>query len=153
MNVVYETRCLGVIIDSQLSWTSNLENLCKSFGKKVRQLKRFKYLPTSTLEKIYFSSIVPTVTYCSLVWGTGTPFLMNELDHIHSKAAKIIYRLPWDISDQEDLESTRWEPLSNQYKKKLLTLMYKVNSNITPVKTTNLLRVAFRNYRPTVGTS
>ena len=101
LNVVYETRCLGVIIDSQLSWTSHLEHLCKSFGKKVRQLKRFKY----------FSSIAPTVTYCSLVWGTGTPSLMNELDLIHSRAAKIIHRLPWDISDQEALENTRWEPL------------------------------------------
>ena len=146
LNVVYETRCLGVIIDSQLSWTSHLEHLCKSFGKKVRQLKRFKYLPTSTLEKIYFSNIVPTVTCCSLVWGTSTPFLMNERDHIHARAAKIIHRLPWDISDQEALESTRWEPLSNQYKTKLLTLMYKVNSNISPVKITNLFSIANPHY-------
>ena len=65
LDVAYETRCLGVIIDSQLSCNSHLEHLCKSFGKKVKQLKRFKYLPTSTLEKIYFSSIVPTITYCS----------------------------------------------------------------------------------------
>ena len=78
LDVVYETRCLGVIIDSQLSWNSHLEHLCKSFGKKVRQLKRLKCLLTSTLEKIYFSSIVPTITYCSLVWGTSTPTIFNE---------------------------------------------------------------------------
>ena len=118
LDFVYETRCLGVIIDSQLSWNSHSEHLFKSFGKKVRQLKRFKYLPTSTLEKIYVSSIVPTITYCSLVWGTSIPSLMNELDHIHARTAKIIHRLPWDISDQEALES-RWEratikPISNE---------------------------------------
>lgn len=146
LDVVHETRCLGVIIDSQLSWNSHLEYLCKSFGKKVRQLERFKYLPTSTLGKIYFSSIVPTITYCSLVWGTSTPSLMNELDHIHARAAKIIHRLPRDISDQEALGRTRWEPLSNQYKKKLLTLMYKVNSNITPAKITNLFSIANPHY-------
>ena len=71
---------------------------------------------------------------------------MNELDHIQTRAAKIIHRLPWDISDQEALESTRWEPLLNQYKKKLLTLMYKVNSNITPVKITNLFSIANAHY-------
>ena len=114
MDVAYETRCLGVIIDSQLSWNSHLEHLCKSFGKKVRQLKRFKYLPTSTLEKIYFSSIVPTITYCSLVWGTSSPSLMNALEHIHARAAKTIHRLSWDIPEKEVLESTMWEPLSNQ---------------------------------------
>ena len=94
LNVVSETRCLGVIIDSQLSWNSHSEHLCKFFGKKVRQLKRFKYLPTSTLETIYFSSIVPTIIYCSLVWGTSTPSLMNKLEHIHARGAKTIHRLP-----------------------------------------------------------
>ena len=85
---------------------SHSEHLCKSFGKKVGQLKR-----TRTLETIYFSSIVPTITYCSLVWGTSTPSLMYELGHIH--AAKTIHRLPRDISDQDALETTGWEPLSN----------------------------------------
>ena len=142
LNIVSETRCLGVIIDSQLSWNSHSDHLCKSFGKKVGQLKRFKYLSTRTLETIYFSSIVPTITYCSLVWGTSSPSLMYELEHIHARAAKTIHRLPRDISDQDALETTGWEPLTNQYRKKLLTLMYKVNSNITPDKITNLFSLA-----------
>ena len=82
------------------------------------------------------------ITYCSLVWGTSSPSLMYELEHIHARAAKTIHRLPRDISDQDALETTGWEPLSNQYKKKLLTLMYKVNSNITPDKITNLFSLA-----------
>ena len=115
LNVVSETRCLGIFIDSQLSWNSHTEHLCKSFGKKVKQFKRFKYLPTSTLETIYFSSIVPTITYCSLVWGTSAPSLMKELEHIHARAAKFTHNLPWDISDLDALETTGWEPLSTQY--------------------------------------
>ena len=39
-----ETKCLGIIIDNQLSWLSHLELICRSFGQKVNQLKRFKYL-------------------------------------------------------------------------------------------------------------
>ena len=71
---------------------------------------------------------------------------MTELEHMHLRVAKTIHRLPWDISDQEALESTRWEPLSNQHKKKLITLIYKVNSNITPVKITNLFGIAYSSY-------
>ena len=41
---------------------------------------------------------------------------------------------------------TRWEPLSNQYKKELITLMYNVNSNNTPVKITNLFSIAYPCY-------
>ena len=39
-----ETKCLGIIIDNQMSWLSHLELICRSFGQKVNQLKRFKYL-------------------------------------------------------------------------------------------------------------
>ena len=78
VNFVSETRCLGVTIDSKLSWNNHSEHLCKSFGKKVKQIRRFKYLPTSTLETIYFTSIVPTATYCNLVWGTSSSSLMNR---------------------------------------------------------------------------
>ena len=39
-----ETKCLGIIIDNQLSWLSHLELICRSFDQKVNQLKRLKYL-------------------------------------------------------------------------------------------------------------
>ena len=39
-----ETKCLRIIIDNQLSWLSHLELICRSFGQKVNQLKRLKYL-------------------------------------------------------------------------------------------------------------
>ena len=67
---------------------------------------------------------------------------MNKPGHIDARAAKIIHRLPLEILDQDTLETSEWEPLSNQYKKKLLILMYKVNSNITPDKITNLFSIA-----------
>ena len=70
--------------------------------------------------------------------------MVNE--HIHARVAKTIYRLPRNISDQDALEITRWEPLSNQYKKKLFILMYKVNGNITPDKIANLFSVANPHY-------
>ena len=62
LNFVTETRCFGVTIDSRLTWNSHVESMCKSLGNKVlNQLRIFKYLPRNVLEKIYFTSIVPTV--------------------------------------------------------------------------------------------
>ena len=53
-----ETKCLGIIIDNQLSWLSHLELICRSFGQKVNQLKRLKqltkgYLAVFLLQKCY----------------------------------------------------------------------------------------------------
>ena len=32
LDVVTETKCLGIIIDNQLSWLSHIELICRSFG-------------------------------------------------------------------------------------------------------------------------
>ena len=42
--VIMNTKCLGIIIDNQLSWLGHIELICRSFGQKENQLKRLKYL-------------------------------------------------------------------------------------------------------------
>ena len=83
------------------------------------------------MQSIYFTSNIPAFTYCHLVWGTCSPSLLNEVEHIHARAAKIIHRLP-DASDQEALTLARWEPINSMNKRKLLMVMYKVNKSELP---------------------
>ena len=59
---------------------------------------------------------------------------------------KTIHRVSRDVSEEEALDSTRWEPLSNQYKKNLITLLYNVNSSTTTAKITNLFTIAYPRY-------
>ena len=79
LDFVTEAKCLEIIIDNQLSWLSHIELIFRSFGQKVNQLKRHKYLTKDTLQSIYFTGIIPTVTYCNLVWGTCSPTLLPRL--------------------------------------------------------------------------
>ena len=81
---------------------------------------------------------------CSFLWAIGRYCV--PMSNIHARAAKFTHNLPWDISDLDALETTGWEPLSTQYKKKLLTLMYKVNCRITSDKITNLFSIANPHY-------
>ena len=65
--------CLGVVIDSKLSWQPQITAVCKSFSRKVKHLKRLTVLPKKVLEAFYFRRIVPGVTCGMLVWGTWSP--------------------------------------------------------------------------------
>ena len=98
---------------------NHVEPLCKSFRSKDNQVKRLRCLPANTRKTIYFSSIVPTVTYCNLVWGTSSPSLVNKIDHTNAGAAKIVFRLRNDISDKDAFAGTRWLSISDLYKVKL----------------------------------
>ena len=79
-------------------------------------------------QSIYFTSTIPA---CNLVWGTYSPTLLYEVEYIHARAAKIIYRLS-DVSNQEALTTAEWESINSMYKRKLLTFMYQVYKSELP---------------------
>ena len=45
-------KCLGVTIDSTLSWLEHTKSLLKSFNKKIAVLRRIKFLPSYILQTI-----------------------------------------------------------------------------------------------------
>ena len=73
-------KCLGVTIDSNLSWQEHTKSLLKSFNKKIAVLRRIKFLPSSILQTIYFRTVLPSVLYGILVWGSCSPALMYDLE-------------------------------------------------------------------------
>ena len=76
------------------------------------------------LQSIYFTSTIPACNLY-LVWGTCSPTLLYEVEYIHARAAKIIYRLS-DVSNQEALTIAGWESINSMYKWTLLTFVYQV---------------------------
>ena len=64
-------------------------------------------------------------------WGTCSPTLLHEVDHIHARAAKIICRLS-DVSTQEAITIAGWESINSMNKRKLLTFMYHVYKSELP---------------------
>ena len=78
----------------------------KSLRNKVNQLTLFQHLRKECVVEDFFTSVVPTLTYCYLVWSTCSVSLMQELEHIHARAAKIIHRISSDTSDKDDLQLT-----------------------------------------------
>ena len=80
------SKCLGLTIDN--SWQDHIRNICKLFNKKLAVLKRIKFLSHSILESIYFNSIIPSVVYNIVVWGSVSSALMEDIDIelIHMRA-------------------------------------------------------------------
>ena len=63
--------------------------------------------------------------------GPCSPILLHEVDHIHARAAKIIYRLS-DVSNQEAITIAGWELINSMYKRKLLNFIYQVYKSELP---------------------
>ena len=108
---VRKATSLGIEIDNHLRWETQVKKVTKSFSAQVGQLRRMSHLPIKVKEEIYFKTIISTVTYGIIVWGTCSPSLMNDIERIHARAAKIIHRLPKHISDEDALEAAKWDKI------------------------------------------
>ena len=75
-----------------------------SFSAKIKERKRFTYLPRTIQEHIYCETVTTAITYCVAVWGTASDSHMDELDTLHAKVAKIIYNIKKNCSDEEVLQ-------------------------------------------------
>ena len=78
-----------------------------------------KKLPVKVLEKIYFKSIAPAVSYGIVVWRNCNYSIMESLNPIHARPARVIYQ-------DRSLEKLNWLPISYIYKRRLLLLMHDV---------------------------
>ena len=97
IKIVQESTCLGLRIDNRLDWKPQVLNVCKSFSKKLGELKRMKSLPSKVLEEIYYTTIIAQTTYCISVWGNCSEAKFNMLEVNHARAARLIHNLPQNL--------------------------------------------------------
>ena len=80
-----KTRFLGVTVDQNLSWIPHLQEVVKSFAKKLSLLKKSRFLPSHMCESFYLKVIQPSITYAMPVWGSVSQTeLFKSLERQHS---------------------------------------------------------------------
>ena len=102
--VFNESKALGVFIDQKLSWKKQVTTVRKSFNTKIKLLERLYYLPPNILERIYYKTIISSVTYCISVWGSCPPSTFNFIEAVHTKVARILHHMPQDLNDSDSLK-------------------------------------------------
>ena len=86
------------------------------------------------------------VTYCIPVWGGCTAPLLNKLEEIHIKAARLIHDLPRDRDNTYILQKVNWLPLSYMYKKAILKHVHQAFYQAGPAQITELFSVKAETY-------
>ena len=68
---VKQFNFLGLILNSQLTWTNHIEHIAKKISRVIGVLYRLKQIyPQAVLLMLYNALIVPHFSYCILIWGS-----------------------------------------------------------------------------------
>ena len=120
-------KYLGVTVQQSMSWTDHDDIMSKKVNQRIGVIKRIKYLlPIEARQTIYNSLIIPLFDYGDILWGKkNNETLMNQLQTLQNKAAKVLLDQTPQSSATEAFSTLDWKPLSSRRSFHPLTTMHK----------------------------
>ena len=96
-------------------------------------MRRIKlYVPSKTLQDIYYGLVMPYFDYCSPLWDTCGKGLQDKLQKYQNRAARVISGASYETRSTDVLESLEWETLEKRRLRNKAVLMYKLNDHSAP---------------------
>ena len=91
INLVNNFKFLGIIIDSNLSFSSHYQNICNKTSRSSSVLSKLAcYVSQPILRKLYQTMIYPHLNYGIEIWGNSCKTEIKRLQRIQNKCIKII---------------------------------------------------------------
>ena len=105
----FGVKYLGVQVDEQLKWASQLALTTKKISRGIGILRYAKqYLPISTVKTMYNSLVEPYFRYCCPVWGNAGVTAIDKLQKLQNRAAKLVTNSPFDATTLPVIRTLDW---------------------------------------------
>ena len=131
---VNKTKSLGLIIDDNLKWDDHIQYICSKVRRNIGLIEHIKHCISKRSSILLYKSLVePYFRYDNIVWGLCNSILIDKLQTLQNRIARIVTDTSFDEADHAVLlREFGWLSI-----RKLITLdlgisMYKVNKGITP---------------------
>ena len=127
LNKVSTVKYLGVQINSDLSWSTHITNLCNKARRLIGLLYRRFYsnADTKTMLQLYKTFIRPHLEYCSSVWD---PYLIKDVEALE-KVQRFGLRVclkKWDLDQEQLLHAAGVVSLSDRRAHAKLSHLFKL---------------------------
>ena len=124
---------LGVTLTNDLSWNKHISDLAVSANRILDVFNTFKYkLDRRSLERLYFTYVRPKLEYASIVWDNIPKYLIDLLEDVQVRAARIICGATINTSRSMIYKELGWETLQERRKNQRLISMFKIQNGMAP---------------------
>lgn len=124
---------LGIVLDSYLTFNSQITNLVSSCMAKLGQISRARFMfDRQTLIKIINSLVMTKLTYCSIVWSNTSRQNIKKLQLVQNFAARIVTNKRKYDHITPVLKSLEWLPIALLLDYKIIIMTFKCLNNLAP---------------------
>ena len=133
LQVVQNTKYLGVKIDSSLDWKEQIKAVCVKVSRALGFLKHAKnVLPMETLRTIYTGIVEPHFRFCCSVWDCTGSTQIKQLQKLQNRAARIVTNSSYDTPSKKLLEELGWKTIDELIKIESEIMVYKSPNGLAP---------------------
>ena len=128
-----QVRNLGVLMDSDLTFSSHIKSITKTAFYQLKNISRVKgFMSQTDQEKLIHAFISSRLDYCNSLL-TGLPQKsIKQLQLIQNAAAQVLTRTKRSEHITPVLKSLHWLPVSYRIDFKVLLLVYKSLNGLGP---------------------
>uniref|UniRef100_A0A8C5N3A7 Reverse transcriptase domain-containing protein n=1 Tax=Leptobrachium leishanense TaxID=445787 RepID=A0A8C5N3A7_9ANUR len=128
-----QVRCLGVTLDSALSFIPHIKSLSSSCRYQLRNISRIRpFLTAVTTKQLIHALVISRLDYCNNLLS-GLPLSrLSPLQSILNASARLIHLTRRSVSAAPLCESLHWLPIHCRIKFKILILTCKTLTNSAP---------------------
>ena len=133
IDLVKETKFLGVMVDDKLTWSTHIQQAAGKISRGIGIIKKLRpFLHKKSLIDIYYAFVYPFMTYCIHVWGTAHDVHLSKLSVLQKRAIRIIAGVPPRTHSDplfHDLRITKFDHLQTL---NIAVFMYKYHHFLLP---------------------
>ena len=138
--MIEHTKYLGVHVDQYLCWDVQITEVMKKISRALGMIRHAKqYLPLSRLQTMYNRSMVePYFRFCCPVWGVCSTTVLNKLQKLQNRAARIVTNSPYRMSASPIIRQLGWQTVYELMKTETLKMVYRSINHEVPEYLTGL---------------
>ena len=133
VKVCAEIRLLGITLDGNFNYATQVNKVCKQCYIQLRKLysirKHVKYEQRKELATCF---ILSALDYCNSIYIKLDKGLLRKLQRIQNSAARFVCGYTSSKSATELLKKLHWLPVDFRISYNILCMMHKVNSTTAP---------------------
>ena len=141
IETVSNSKYLGVIIDSKLSFYDHIKFLESKISRSVGILTKLRFfLPQETLLQLYHSLVHSQLTYGIIVWGSTHTTYLQKLQVLQNKALKVVCNVSFLNSAKLLYKKLNILTIRNTYKHEVAKFVYNCNKALSPTPFLNYFK-------------
>ena len=136
LELVPSVKLLGLEIDSELSFNSHVEKLCKELSQRIGILKKIRSCLPMTQRLLFYNSMIRSVLhYVSSIWSSCDKENLGRVLKLQKRAARVISDADNQASSVKLFNRLQWLPFYEESKIAKCCVAYKRIKGKVPLYT------------------